>query len=274
MKFVEVNPESSSKCYRSDAGEGRALVRLYGLGEQKIRAVGRLSDSPLAKVHGLSSDRSFGPSSVSIRHTLRGDSPLAEHSVRIFRWSDEIPNSSALYLPGIDVLKMEMESDGHFNRTNPQRFTPMSIVRAMSFDGMGGTLQFGNKLPRACPWYYLENEFICAPDAITLESVGVRQPNHNQIPLESTLFGIQRKNVADWFNGLYTPERRAAPSRRPITENYYYQFKRAQMESTVKDQQARAFFGSIVYDCLELKKQQIMSAVEARLQRLKKLRCS
>lgn len=269
MKIVETSPGSSRKCYRSDAGEGRALIRLYGLGAEKIRAMGRLSDSSLANVHGLNSDHTFGPSSVSIRHTLRGDSPLAEHSVRIFRWSDEIPNSSALYLPGIDVLEMERESDGHFNRTNPQRFTPMSIVRAMSVDGMGGTLQFSDELPRACPWYYLENEFICAPDAIELESVKIHKPNHQQAPLENPLFGVQRENVANWFNGLYNPERRAAPSRRPITENYYYQFKRARMESTAKDQQARAFFGSTVYDRLEVQKKHIMAAVEDRMQRLR-----
>lgn len=269
MKIVEISPLHSSECYRSDAGEGRALVRLHGLGEEKIRAIGRISDSSLANAHGLSSDRGFGPSSVSIRHTLRGDSPLAEHSVRIFRWSEDVPQSSALYLPGIDVLGMERDSDKYFNRKGSLVFTPMSIVRAMTVDGMGGRLQFGDKLPPACPWYYIENEFICAPDAIELGSVRVHKPNQQYVPLDTGLFAIQRENVANWFNGLYDPERRTAPARRPITENYYYQFKRAQMESTAKDQQARAFFGSIVYDRLELQKKHIMSAVEDRLQRLR-----
>lgn len=267
MKRTSIdNPlEGCSPTFHSDTGEARAAIRLYGLGVEKVRQQGRISSSALAALHEIHTDHSTGPSSVSIRNILRGDEPIADHSVRIFRWSEDIQDSSSLFLPGINPLALYADADGYYNRDLTGVFEPMTMVKALTVNGAGGTLDLAKAVfPKPCFWYYVENEFVCAPSSLTLERVKIRKPNGTDQILENAFLRVQRENLMNWFLQIYQQDKATAPTRRPITENYYSQIKESDLGSADKEDLGLAMFGEHIYGALEARKNIILSAVRRR----------
>ncbi len=261
---IDSTPEKCPKVFHSDTGEARAAIRLYGLGVERVRQQGLLSLSPFAPLHEIHVDHRTGPSSVSIRNLLRGDEPIANHSVRIFHWSEDIPNSSSLFLPGINPLALDADADGYYNRDLLSIFEPMTVVKALTVDGSGGKLDLTQDFPKPCFWYYVENEFVCAPDGITLESVKIQKPNGTHRMLENTFLRVQRENLTNWFLRIYQADKTNAPTRRPITENYYAQINESDLSTADKEDLGLAMFGKHIYEALEARRNAILTAVRRR----------
>ncbi len=264
-KEADCPQKDHPQVFHSDTGEARASIRLYGLGEENIRVQGRLSSTaPLRRLHEISTDNSLGPSSLSIRHVLRGDGPVADHSVRIFRWSEDIQGTSALFVPGLNPLNLEADADEYYNQKVPRPFVPLTIVKALTVDGAGGSLDLESAFPRPCFWYYVENEFVCNPQAVDLERIKIRRPNGNERMLEDNVLRIQRENLTNWFLQVYGTDRMNAPTRRPITENYYAQIKASTLTRVEKNSLGVQIFGERIFEVLEARRNQILDAVKRR----------
>lgn len=257
--------EERHQVFHSDTGEARASIRLYGLGEEKIRMQGRLSSDPfLRRLHEIRTDDNLGPSSVSIRHVLRGDVPVADHSVRIFHWSEDVQRTSALFVPGMNPLELEADADEYYNQRVPRPFAPLTMVKALTVDGVGGSLDLESDFPSPCLWYYIENEFVCSPEAVDLERIKTRKPNGNERMLEDSSTWIQRENLANWFLQVYGTDRMNAPTRRPITENYYAQIRASALSPVEKDLLGVQMFGERIFEVLEARRKQVLDAVKRR----------
>lgn len=257
--------EERHRVFHSDIGEARASIRLYGLGEEKIRMQGRLSSAPfLRRLHEIRADDTFGPSSTSIRHVLRGDNPIADHSVRIFRWSEDVQRTSALFVPGVNPLELDADTDEYYNQRAPRSFAPLTIVKALTVDGAGGSLDLESDFPNPCLWYYVENEFVCSPEAVDLERIKIRKPNGNERMLEDNFMWVQRENLANWFLHVYGADRMNAPTRRPITENYYAQIRTSRLNAIEKDLLGVQMFGERIFEALEARRKQVLDAVKRR----------
>lgn len=257
--------EERHRVFHSDTGEARASIRLYGLGEEKIRMQGRLSSDPLLRrLHEIRADYNFGPSSVSIRHVLRGDKPIADHSVRIFHWSEDVQEASAVFIPGLNPLELDADADEYYNQRVPRPFVPLTIVKALTVDGAGGSLDLESDFPNPCLWYYVENEFVCSPETVNLERIKIRKPNGNERILEDNFLWVQRENLANWFLHVYGTDRMNAPTRRPITENYYAQIRASALNPVEKDLLGVQVFGERIFEALEARRKQILDAVKRR----------
>lgn len=234
-------------------GECTALLKL-NLGLDERRETGNLSfetNNSTKFLHGIAtSDHS---PHVDLHQLLRGD---AAHPGSVSRLhlstSDNPDNKGSLVLNGLSLAEQESDFDSHFN--SKVRPTLLSVVKAFTVDGAGGTINWEANGFSACLAYYLENFYTRVPFA-QLERIGERtQTGSIAQPL---LLKPQVEAFQAWYRS-YRMDVDRCPTHRPITERYFMQLRAQGLPDGYERDLGDAFFSNEIYSVLRRNEREIM----------------
>lgn len=233
-------------------GDCSALLRLnLGLNEQ--REIGNLALHSFDRkfLHGIeTSDHS---SHVDLHQLLRGDAAIPGKVNRLYYYnSDNLGSNGSLVLNGLSLEELESDCDRYFNSRVPP--TLLSVVKAFTVDGAGGTINWKANGFSACLAYYLENFYIRVPFA-QLERISERTQTGSVAQLD--LLRPQLEALQAWYRS-YLMNVSSCPTHRPITESYFLQLRAQGLPDGEESDLGNAFFSNYTYTTLKKNEQGIM----------------
>ncbi len=244
--------------------ECRAVLRL-NVGLSELRIVGNLANQDRADFHSIEAGAN---NKMSYQGLLRGDDTVGIPKSTLFVTNSDDPNGNApssLVLGGLSLKALEAEADRFFNSTRPKP-EMTSIVSALTVDGRGGHFTYDEYGFSACMLYYLENMYAATTqpmvDRIELERIGFRDQSGFIRP-HAPLIPAQRASFEEWLYGFYLPAVAEAPTRRPITEQYYRQLKTRGLGQGEEKDIGEDFFTDYIWKILEKKQGEILKIVRS-----------
>lgn len=223
-----------------------AHLRL-NFGEEHQRENGSLAFESYGTkfLHGI--ETSEHSPHVDLRQLLRGDEAVPGSVSRLCY-------NGALVVKGISFEELESDSDTYFNSIIKPPL--VSVVKALTVDGVGGTINWRANNFSACLAYYLENFFIRVP-FVELERITREVQNINRTVTERTLLRPQVEAFQAWYRN-YLTEVATCPTHRPITEGYFMQLRAQGLPSGEERELGEAFFSDFTYEVLKSKEREIM----------------
>lgn len=244
--------------------ECNAILRL-NVGMDNVRAMGNLALQNRAIFHGI---RSESHTRFQFEKLIRGDHPKGNTGSTLFVTNSNDPNGNApssLIVRGLSLKALDKEADRFFNSTDPKPEL-CSLVSALTVDGQGGRFTYDENRFSACMLYYLENMYAATlrpmVDRVTLDRIGIRQSS-GFVPNRTDLMPAQRACFEEWLHRYYLPKAAISPTKRPVTERYYWQLKEDGLPPGEERAIGENFFADYIWRMLEAKQTEILKVARS-----------
>ena len=196
----------------------------------------------------------FDGSKVDYSNLLRGDagSKNTRGALYVVSGNDLIGQTECTaIIPRLSSPAISSEGDIFNNATDPFR-DPYTVVKALTVNGLGGTVDFRREEFSASLLYYIENMFGRKFTPV-LEKLTAKETT---LPIGA--LSPQQAHLDHWLRTTYLPARDTAPSGRPVTEEYFRQLRVMGLPRGEEVDIGRAFFTEWVWDLLVKNAEQIL----------------